>query len=51
MKILLRIKKYLILVIIQVRQNIMMKLVVGKMKYETGDVAIEESGRLKTKMY
>ena len=53
MKILAAIKKCLILVIIRVKQNYddSNKLVIGKMKDETGGVAIAEFVGLKTKMY
>ena len=49
-----RIKKYLIFVTIQLSQNIMMisnKLVVGKMKDETGGVAINKVVELNSKIY
>ena len=48
MKILVRIKKCLILVIIQLSQNIM-RLVAGKMKDETTGVAIQELFWIKAK--
>ena len=54
MKILTAIKKCFILVIIRLNQNTMMtqtNQVIGKMKDETGSVAIEESVGLKPKMY
>ena len=54
MKILATIKKCLTLGIIQLCQNIndnSNKLVVGKMKDETADIAIEEFVGLKPKMY
>ena len=47
MKIIVRIRKCVILVIIQLSQNI----VVGKMKDEAGGVAIEGFIRLKPKLY
>ena len=47
MKIIVRIRKCVILVIIQLNQNI----VVSKMKGETGGVAIEAFIRLKPKLY
>ena len=47
MKIIVRIRKCVILVIIQLNQNI----VVSKMKGETGGVAIEGFIRLKPKLY
>ena len=53
-KILLKIKKCLISAIILLRQNlfkIQKKLVLGKIKDETGGVAIEEFVGLKAKMY
>ena len=52
-KILVWIEKCLILVIIPLNQNIndSNKLVVGKMKDETGSVAIKEFVRLKPKMH
>ena len=49
-----RIKKYLIFVTIQLSQNIMMisnKLVGGKMKDETGGVAINKVVELNSKIY
>ena len=54
LKILVRTNKCLILVIIQLRQNIIdnpNKLVVGKMKHEARSVAIGELVRLQAKMY
>ena len=51
MKTLEVIKKCLILVILQKYHDDSNKLVIGKMKDETGGVAIEEFVRLKPKMY
>ena len=50
-KILVRIKKCLILAIILPSQNILNKLVVGKLEDETGGLAIKEFDRLKPKKH
>ena len=50
----MRIKKYLILVVIQLSQTIIdasKKIVVGKMKDKTADFSIEELVGLKPKLY
>ena len=51
MAILVRIKKYLTLVIILLGRNIMMNQVVGKMKDDMGGVVIEGIVLLKPKIY
>ena len=53
MKILATINKFLVLVIIQLSQNMVIqkKIVVGEMKHETASVLTEEFPGLKPKMY
>ena len=53
MKILATINKFLVLVIIQLSQNMVIqkKIVVGEMKHETASVVTEEFPGLKPKMY